>query len=188
MQSRQAILTSAGWEKTLAAVPGDMMAAFSVSRLQTWITRSSQLSPEHIALAELSLRQGMLDLFAQDYAWPIDIVSVDALVEAASLVHPTFSHREADTIVETARQAAQTHLENGREASTLREEAAALGNLQKRLGLNLNATIQELRDAADARDQDEMLDDDRAPRERKRFDESSESIDVDELFLGLMDR
>lgn len=182
------ILTSAGWEKTLAAVPGDMMAAFSVSRLQTWITRSSQLSPEHIALAELSLRQGMLDLFAQDYAWPIDIVSVDALVEAASLVHPTFSHREADTIVETARQAAQTHLENGREASTLREEAAALGNLQKRLGLNLNATIQELRDAADARDQDEMLDDDRAPRERKRFDESSESIDVDELFLGLMDR
>jgi hypothetical protein len=181
------VLTDAGWHEILRPLPGDIMVAFSIFKLQKWITESSGWGSERIALAERSLRLGILALFAQDHAWPIDVGSIDTLVEAASFVETSFTLDEIASITETARQSTVTALENGWDASSLRGEAEALESLERRLNVNLSSVVEHMREAAEARDIEEsnVI---QTPSEHKRFDEGNESLDVDELFKSLTDR
>jgi hypothetical protein len=182
------VLTAAGWHEVLKSLPGDLMVAFSIFNLQKWIVQSSGWNSERVMLAERSLRLGMLTLFAQDYAWPIDVASIDTLAEAASFVETSFTPDEVAAITETIGQATVTALENGWEASILRNEAEALESLGRRLNVNLNSIIKRLREAAEARDIEEEPHLAPIPSERKHFDEGDMSLDVDELFKSLADR
>lgn len=182
-------LTVEGWEQSLAPVPGNMGTAFSIARLQTWIAASSSWTTDRVALAERCLRDAVLALFGHDNAWPIAIVSIEILADAASQYTDTFSASESAAFVEAAQAAMRTALENGRDASVLEEEMEALTTLARRLGVNFAYEIELLREAAERQyskeEESEVI---QPGSEKRRFDEASGSLDVDALFRGLSDR
>lgn len=182
-------LTVEGWKQLLEDVPGDMRVAISVAELQTWIVASSSWSIDRVDLAERCLREAVLVLFGQDNAWPINIVSVELLADAASQCSETFSTSERAAFVEAARAATRTALENGHDASELEGEIDALMALERPLGINFAYEIELLREAAERQYEKEEESEVIPPRsERRRFDEAYGSLDVDALFRGLTDR
>lgn len=188
MQLSLRVLSIAGWNEILKLVPGNERISFSIFNLQRWIVRSSGWDSERVALSEQSLRSGILALLTRDHAWSIDIVSIEMLVESASFVNEFFNPDQVAIIFEAASQTVVTALENGREATTLRDEATALESLGNRLKVNFEPEVLRLRQAATVRDTEEEFTATETAAERKRLDIGSDSLDVDELFKGLVDR
>lgn len=182
-------LTVDGWKELLAAVPGDMSAAFSIVKLQAWIADSSNWSAERVELAERCLREAVVVLFGHDHARCIDIASIEALADAASRYTDTFSATERTAFVEAAQEAVRTALENRHDASVLGEEMEALKDLARLLGFDFSNEIELLREAADRKwAEEEESKVHRPDSDKRRFDEASGSLDVDTLFRGLCDR
>lgn len=182
-------LTVDGWKEMLAAVPGDMGAAFFIVRLQAWIVDSSDWSNERVELAERCLREAVVVLLGHDHARCIDIASIEALADAASRCTDTFSETERTAFVEAAQEAMRTALENGHDASVLGEEMRALKELASLLGFDFSDEIKLMREAADSKwAEEEEYEAERSNAEKRRFNDASESLDVDALFRGLCDR
>lgn len=182
------VLTGSGWAEVVRTTPNDMSEAYSVLRLQKWIVESSGWEVDRIQLAEQALREGVLDLFSEDDAWPIDAASIETLAEASMFVQAKLTLDETTAFAKAARSAAKTALENERDASTLREEAEALEKLGNRLGVDLSAPVERLREEAEARDDTEDRVNASPSSEARRFEEQSDDLDVDELFRGLAER
>lgn len=181
-------LTVDGWKLLLAAVPGDMSAAFSIVKLQSWIVASSDWPAERVEHAERCLREAVVVLLGKDHARCIDIVSIEALADAASRYTGTFSTTECTAFIEGAREAVRTALENRHDSSVLGQEMEALKELARQLGFDFSNEIELLREAADRKWTEEESEVDRPDSEKRRFDEASGSLDVDALFSGLCDR
>lgn len=182
------VLTRAGWSDLLKTTPNDMSEAYSVFQLQKWIVDSSGWEVDRIQLAERAFREGVLELFSNDHAWPIDAASVDTLVEATMFVEAKLLPDQTTAFAEAGRSAARTALENERDVSTLRDEADALEKLGKRLGVNLSDQVERLREESEAREPMEDRGDESASSEARRFEGQPDDLDVDELFRGLAER
>jgi len=183
------VLTPGGWSEALKPVPGDLSAASAIYRLIRWISEDSGFTSAAKETIGRSFSQAMSNLLETDNAWPIDVASIDTLVEAASLIDVRLGQSEIEVVSRAVAQAIKTVLENGRELSTLRGEAEALEGLSQRLSLKLTSEKEFLREAIDALlDEEESTSNVQSSSESRRFSENVREIDVDDLFRGLTDR
>nr|VFK13869.1 MAG: Restriction endonuclease [Candidatus Kentron sp. LPFa] len=181
------VLTKDGWAKHIADVPNNDANAYAVLRLQKWVIGSSGWDDSDKMRSEASLREALLlELSNNDY---ISVDSLRSLAKAATLIDPTLTVIEQYRFMQAIESVVDTLISDKTDTDILNSEADELQALEKILGRNVSSLAEQLRERAMEIEEEQPTVQDSSDSDRSRYSsKSTEEIDIDKLFAGLLDR
>jgi hypothetical protein len=184
------VLTRDGWLGLIGGFPSDHSVTWAVRELHSWVMDESGWASEEKVTCQDAFRQALMDLLAdEDEIWTASIASLRVLADVLVSFGRPLKTQEKDLFAIAAKVIQKTIEDNSDDVDEINGETDELYALGETCGFDVNAQAASLRSHADyvleKQAEREMVE-----PERRSYGSpaNEESLDIDSLFAGLLDR
>ena len=184
------VRTTDGWSSLLQGFQNDESHAYGIKDLHEWIHKESEWSAADKAECSSAFRSAVFSLTEdEDEIWAASLGSLRILAELVLSDGLVWSARELGLFRSACQVVSDTLLQNDRSEDDLRSEAEELARIGQLTQLTLETEIKRLRGHADdASERYKHDDDDDAEAQPVKMKATADELDIDALFVGLLDR
>ncbi|MBK9169738.1 MAG: hypothetical protein IPM24_20070 [Bryobacterales bacterium] len=184
------VKTKEGWRWLMRGIANDDSVVYAVTRLRSWVAATSEWPAASKAACDEALRAAVLELVSdEDEIWSSSMSTLRMLADCLAGLHPGLTEIEQEVFIRAARAVTNVLADNLEDPGHVTSEAEELESLADLCNMTMEAEIARLRHLAVSLEERESWSSDCGDPERNSYvPTNSEDVNLDALFLGLLDR